>query len=932
MTDLIRTEKAAGEAMVPTAALERFSCGLCVIASDGRETRIRAWNAALDEILPKEREKESLRKQAQIILDGGESTQVVFAPEERMDGEERWIRLEASVYAEGTETRVLYGMVQDVSRQKRMAQEARLLQKEKEALRQQYQELILQHYLSPGTNTLVLGHCNITRNRILEVVDHTHSNLLETFSDVRERFFTGLGSLVVEEKEREEFLQTYLNRPSLEAFARGETEVIRCFFIRLPREEQGRYVQFKVNLVETPDTRDVTGILTVTDITEETITDRILNRLSVASYELVADVDLNRDRFVIVSGERAKEGMKKQGVYAGQIGKLCDTYVSPRDRERVAEMLQKEYLLERLRKEGCYSFSYSLPEEKGGAVKMLTVSAIDLRLGRICMAWTDITDSVREQRGLLNMLAYSFELALFVDLDSNGFTMYTRENVLKNLPPYTSDNYDDAVRRFTRRFSEEKDRDDNAGKLGRDSVLKHLEQSPEGYDFVFSYLEKGMVRYKQINVLWGDEAHKTVCMVRADVTDVLVTERRAKEALENALAQAEQANRSKSDFLASMSHDIRTPMNAIMGMTSLAMAHLEDREKTKGYLEKITASSRHLLSLINDVLDMSQIEQAGIRLNCMQVSIEELAEQMKSIMLPQSGKNNIRFQVNIGRLRHPYFMGDELRIKQILINLLSNAFKFTPEGGSVFFEVEERKAERENAARYRFVVRDTGIGMTEEFQQHLFEPFLRCRNVARIEGTGLGLSIAKGLADLMGADLLVESRLHEGTVFTLELEGELPEQWEQIRREEDGSENREKGILNGRCFLVAEDNDLNSEILCELLELAGARAVVEKNGLLAVKAWERAAPQTFDAVLMDIQMPVMNGYEAARMLRNLPREDARRVPVVAMTANAFAEDVQAALDAGMNAHVAKPVDMQLLCRVLETLLDEGEKGRKQRNA
>lgn len=268
-------------------------------------------------------------------------------------------------------------------------------------------------------------------------------------------------------------------------------------------------------------------------------------------------------------------------------------------------------------------------------------------------------------------------------------------------------------------------------------------------------------------------------------------------------------------------------------------------------------------------------------------------------------------------------MGDPLRLRQIFINLLSNAFKFTAEGGNVWLRVEEIQALKEGRVRYRFCVQDTGIGMSETFVKHLFKPFVRARKVSEIEGTGLGLSITKGLVDLMGGQISVESRQKEGTTFYVELEFEEADRRTvevNITQPEDDKEQN----LKGRHFLMVEDNEINAEILGELLRMWGAGFTVKKDGFQAVEEFKNSKPGTYDMIFMDVQMPVMNGYEAARAIRSLPRQDAKDIIIVAMTANAFAEDVQLALDSGMNQHIAKPLDARKLYLTISQLLNERE--------
>lgn len=834
---------------------------------------------------------------------------------QKKDGSYLWVKTALSrIQGNGGEKRI-YAGYHDITRERQ----------EQEQMRQQYNDLIMQHYRRPAPDALIIGHCNVTQNQIIEIIDHTGSDLLNTFGNVRESFFTGISSLVVDPDERQAFLDRYLNAPALAAFERNETEVVLDSYIKLPKERHGRYVKFKVNLVETPDTGDVTGILTVTDITQKAISERMLSKLSVARYDLVTEVDVPGDRYRIIStADTDREASPSEGCYSEWVGERLEARVVPKDKAQAARMLDIHSVLNRLEKEGDYSFSYSVVSEKGEILfKNMTVSLLDMRLGRICLARTDITDSIREQQGLLNVIAYTFEMIAFIDVDGGRTSMYTRQIVLENLPPYVVEDYNQSAGCLADFYVSDEEQGDVEDQFCLKTLLSRLSEKPEGYDFVLPYRKDGGLRYKQINVLWGDQNQKTVCLVRADVTDMLASERRTKAALEKALALAEKANQAKSDFLSSMSHDIRTPMNAVMGMTTLAAAHLDDRERVKDCLDKIAVASRHLLSLINDILDMSKIERAQITLNHSVIRVSNLLSEVSTMIAPQARNCGLSFEIREQNIRHTCFYGDPLRINQILINLLSNAIKFTPEGGKVELLAEEiTPKESLDAVRYRFSISDTGMGMSGEFLTHIFEPFTRGRNVTRIEGTGLGLSITKGLVDLMGGEITARSQERSGTVFEVELEFKDAQGVEEApeSHESECSGKADEDLFAGRCFLIAEDNAINSEILSELLKMFGAGSSVTVNGAEAVKAFNDAAPGTFDAILMDIQMPEMNGFEATRAIRALSHPDARSIPIVAMTANAFAEDIQSALDAGMTAHVAKPVDMKVLratlCRVL----------------
>ena len=872
-------------------------------------------NDAMAGVYPEDREY--VYQQMDSYVAGGEHREIVYRLR-RGDGSYIWVKNNITLikYEDG-ETRI-YSVYQDMTKE-REAQER---------IRQQYKDLLLQHYHTQDPNALIIGHCNITKNQILEIIDHTNSDLLETFGSAREGFFTGLGSLVVDEEERQEFYGMYLNKPALEAFRNGIPERQYECFVQIPRETKGRYVHIKMNLVEEPDSGDVTGILTVTDITKQTISDRILHRLSSAGYDFVSDIDLTCDSYTVLTwNENAGCIPPRQGYYSQWVERMLEDNVVPKDRERYKEVMDPGTLLERLKKSSPFTFAYSMTDNRGDVrTKNVTLSVVEPRLGRICLARADITDSVREQQGLLRLIAYTFELSGFINIGSGGLTLYSRNTVLENLPPYFSENYGEAIPRFVNRYISEDNREEAACQFDLKTMIRRLEEKPNGYDFLVSYRDKNGERYKQINVMWGDVNHSTICLVRADVTDVLAAERQTKKALENALELAEEANRAKSDFLSAMSHDIRTPMNAIMGMTALAVAHMGEPERVADCLNKISVSSRHLLSLINDILDMSKIESSQIKLNNMKIYLPDLLDQLSAIISPQARDAGLQLTISTEGITHKYFYGDSLRSNQILINILSNAVKYTPEGGTVDFTVEEIPAVNgPDRVRYRFTVSDTGVGMSEEFLSRIFEPFTRSSGTMRVEGTGLGLSITKGLVELMGGTISVKSLPHRGSTFCVELEGECADGELENPGERGGAESPDaanRKLFAGRRFLIAEDNAINAEILCELLSIYGAETAVKTDGAQALKEFREAAPGTYDAVLMDIQMPEMNGYEATRRIRRLERPDAWEIPVVAMTANAFAEDVREAMDAGMTAHVAKPIDVEVLRETLKKVLIE----------
>ena len=859
---------------------------------------------------------EDCRAKIEALLQSGEEQCELSMRFRRRDGGYLWLHVHISLQESRDGVQRLYCIHTDIDQ----------LVAEKEKMSRQYEEMILRHYRAPGPGTLLLGHCSITQNQMIKIKDFTDSRLTESVGLERETFYTGIAGLIVDEEDRESFLNTFLNESSLETFARGGTEKTQTCFIRLPGEPRGRYAEIRLNMVETPDKGDITGILSVTDVTDQVISGQILRQMTVNSHDYVVDLDLSTDSYSLLAWrENAKWLPAPKGRHSERVASMVKSAVVPKDRETYVSALAPEEIRRRLLEEGLYTFDYSAEDEDGGVrSKTVTVSAIDLRLDRVSLVCTDITDSIRDQQNLLSMLAYTFELAGMINVKNDSFVMYTRQMILENLPPFTSGSYQKTQERFAESYVEES-QEDARRQFSLETMLRRLGETPAGYEFILPFQGEGEegLRYKQINILWGDRRHETICMVRADVTEALAAERQAKRTLKKALITAEEANRAKSDFLSAMSHDIRTPMNAIMGMASLASAHMDDRAWMEDCLQKISIASKHLLSLVNDVLDMSRIERGQLTLNPVPLSVPELTEHLSKMMDAQAKKAGITLNVSMQRISHPAFYGDSLRINQILVNLLSNALKFTPAGGRVDFLTEELPPVRGDGwVRYCFTVSDTGIGMSEKFLNTVFEPFVRADSSAQIEGTGLGLSIVQGIVKLMKGRLSVESRPGEGTAFRVELEFEAaPDEAAPSAKPSGSSTNVNEGNpFSGRRFLVAEDNALNAEILCQLLRDFGAELDVSVDGAKALRAFEEAAPGAYDAILMDIQMPNMNGYEATRAIRDLKRPDAKTIPIIALTANAFAEDIQTALDVGMNAHIAKPIDVAVLKATLTSIL------------
>lgn len=389
---------------------------------------------------------------------------------------------------------------------------------------------------------------------------------------------------------------------------------------------------------------------------------------------------------------------------------------------------------------------------------------------------------------------------------------------------------------------------------------------------------------------------------------------------EIARIKAEASDKAKTEFLFNMSHDIRTPMNAILGHTDIAINHINEQDRVKDSLEKIKTSGGHLLKLINDILEMSRIEAGKLEIVKEPLSIRKASDGVSSMSQSLADKKDITFQTIVGELENPYIYADELHTNQVLINIISNAIKYTNSGGTVLYRIEQIGPPTDGIAWYRFTVSDNGIGMSDEFQKHIFESFSREQSstVSKLEGTGLGLAIVKKIVDKIGGTITVQSTLGEGSTFVVEIPFEVLD--EKAIEAFTASQSEETIIselasFEGMRALLVEDNAMNREIATEILEETGLALEVAEDGAIAVEKVSEKGTGYYDFILMDIQMPVMNGYEATARIRELP--GGSEIPVIALSANAFKEDIDRSIAAGMNAHVSKPIDIKALLDIMQ---------------
>lgn len=638
-------------------------------------------------------------------------------------------------------------------------------------------------------------------------------------------------------------------------------------------------------------------------------------------------------------------GEFKKGPIAEGYEKFVRLYVYAGDQERVKSIIRPEFLRSMLTPERpvydvdfrrVYSGHISWVRSRFGILEMA-----DGVITKVVLANMDIQDQKMKEleeerqrklyfdsRNVIKGLSAFYHSIFSIDLDNRTFYDYTEQRGLKQYVG-GSNSYDLLLQCYRDKYIIKEDQERFYKELSVESIRERVKNGEMRYEAEYQRDYGGHYGWMRVHTIVSEskgDIPSQVILAAHNVEAEKKRQKRSEEALVAAYEAAEEANHAKSYFLTQISHDIRTPLNAIIGMSAIANSHTGHPEQVADCLKKIDASSRYLLGLINEILDISRMEQGELKIAEEPFSILGLIHDIQEIMEPMTTEKLQIFSVQKKGLVHDDFLGDSNAILQILLNILSNASKYTPAGGHISLDLNEVNAQTKEGCCLVMTVEDDGIGMSRDFLSRLFQPFLREEDVyvKAIQGTGLGMSITQGLVSAMQGDIQVESEKGKGSKFTVTLFIK-PVQMDETACATVGEEvlmpKTVDGWPKGVHLLLAEDNELNKEIAQTILEDWGVLVDTAANGLEVTAAFESSDPGTYHAILMDIQMPFMDGYAAARKIRSSDHPQAQTIPIIAVTANAFADDMAKALSIGMNEHICKPIDFERLLEVLKKVLN-----------
>lgn len=765
--------------------------------------------------------------------------------------------------------------------------------------------------------------------------------------------FKGKAADYIAKEDQKEFARKFSLTAMRQAWKSGEKK--RTFVCQALLYGEWRYITLSAYFKES---RKKSGyaILAFQDVDERTKkemertrNDRRMAAIIKSRYSILNTVDLESGICERIYLREGNPGRRVEGDYSYYIRKVLEESVVETDKEKFKDT----FLLENLRKkaEDVQDFKEELCQyrQKGTPILWVEEHVLYIRQGNktvVNILGRDITseklaeehayrDSL-EKASIINSLSSMFFATYYMDLEHDSFRPVTQKAEVGNVLG-DERNCTQALHVYAQNFIHPDDQEEYLEQLNTQNLLATLskEHPIKAFEYRMVADEHNRRAWIRATVVLAEMAEdgspRRALYVAQDVTESKLREEQEQRALKEACEAANHANMAKSEFMSRMSHDIRTPMNAIIGMTAIAGNYLDDRERVADCLGKITVSSKHLLSLINEVLDMSKIESGKIDLVEEEINLSDLIENLVTMIRPSVQEKELNLDVRIVNVKHEHVLGDSMRLQQIFMNILGNAVKYTPPGGNIELEIDEKRSGMYGYGCYEFIFRDTGIGMSREFLERLFEPFSRAEDsrVSKIEGTGLGMTIARNIARRMNGDITVTSELGKGTQFVVMLSFKLLSITAPDTEKLTGNDKEEKGqetdliseaALAGKRILLVEDNELNREIAEEIIGQTGVTVESAENGKEALERFQEMPENYYDMIFMDIQMPVMNGYEATRAIRHLVRKDAGRIPIVAMTANAFAEDIRQSRDAGMNEHLTKPLDVEQLMKCLEKWL------------
>ncbi|MCR2047340.1 ATP-binding protein [Acetatifactor muris] len=655
-------------------------------------------------------------------------------------------------------------------------------------------------------------------------------------------------------------------------------------------------------------------------------------------FDVMTTIHLDTDQCErIWFNESAEPQNAGSGRYTTYYRKALERSVWPEDMDKFRACMSPEHVREQAENTQDYSeeicqYRLNRPEEqwleqhityirRGGQV---LVNILGRDITREKRQEEMRLKKAQEQANIIGSLSSMFFATYYGDLEQQLFRSVTQQGEVEKLLGNEAD-YMTALRTYAENFVHPEDRADYLCTMS----IRNLRQvlGPEQPFVTFAYRKQpgkdgrdsesyGWIRATAVMTQADKEGRaRGIVYVAQDVTESKQKEMREQRAIEAACAAANHANASKSEFLARMSHNIRTPMNGIIGMTRIASEHVEDGERVRDCLGKITASSNNLLSQVNEILDLSEIESGNVDLVADECCLSDLIRDVADTVLPDVQEKGLHLRINPVQVRHERVVGDQSRLRQVFLNILGNSVKYTPAGGTLEVSLIERDTAKYGCSSYDFVFEDNGIGMDAAFIPHIFEPFSRAENseAEQNAGTGLGMTIAQNIVRMMGGGISVESAPGKGTRVTVTLLLKRPGGKGTEEEPEGQTENAPSGeLFRGYRILVVEDNEINREIAMEIIGATGAMVECASDGMEGLRRFEMMPEGYFNMVFMDIQMPVMNGYEATRAIRKLPRNDALSVPIVALSANTFAEDVAASREAGMNGHLKKPLDVSEL--------------------